>query len=116
MKERPPLVKKPTWFIRLGPIEWARYTYERPEGDALKLLGSIKRGPQMGALAITQEGQYVQLVGDFITPLNTSQITRAMAKATAREPEPLFEPRPPVRTGPPPVVTIKKRRTFVGPT
>ncbi len=106
------MVKKAAWFVRLGVPEWSRYTYARPEGDALRLLGSVRRGPQMGALAMTEDGHYVQVVGDYVTPLNSSQLTRALAKA---KPEELSYPvqKAVVRVGPPPVVTIKRRRTYV---
>lgn len=109
------MAKKIAWFVRLGSLEWSRFTYARPEGDALKLLGSVKRGPQMGALALTQDGHYVQVVGDFITPLNTSQLTRAVALAKTREPERHALPRMAARTTPTtvPVVTVKRRRTYV---
>lgn len=103
------MAKKLAWFVRLGPLEWARYTYDRLDDDPLRLLGSVKRGPQMGALAITADGQYVQVVGDFITPLCTSQIVRALVKAKAPE------PRAPARPLCVPVVVVKRRRVFVAP-
>ena len=106
------MVKKATWFVRLGPLEWARYTYARPQGDPLQLLGSVRRGPQMGALAITGDGQYVQVVGDFITALNSSQITRALAKVKPAETS-YSVPRPASPAAHVPVVTIKRRRVFV---
>jgi hypothetical protein len=106
------LTKKAAWFVRLGPLEWAKFTYERPEGDALKLLGSVKRGLQMGALALNQEGKYVQVVGDFITVLNHAQITRAVAKAEKAEPYPM-QKRTMRVVAPAPIVTIKRRRVFV---
>lgn len=105
------MAKKLAWFIRLGSVEWLRYTYTRADDDTLKLLGSVKRGPQMGALAMTAEGNYVQVVGDFITPLNKAQITRALTKVRAPESYPVQRVVP--RTGPPPVVTVKRRRVFV---
>jgi hypothetical protein len=105
------LVKKASWYVRLGTLEWSRYTYERPENDPLRLLGSVKRGLQMGALAINEQGQYVQVVGDFITPLNSSQISRALAKLKA--PDHISAPRPVVQQAPAPVVTVKRRRIFV---
>ena len=98
--------------MRLGTLEWSRYTYARPEGDALRLLGSVRRGPQMGALAMTEDGQYVQVVGDHVTPLNTAQLTRAMAKVKPEAPSYPVQ-KTLARTGPPPVVTIKRRRTYV---
>ena len=78
----------------------------------MRLLGSVRRGPQMGALAMTEDGHYVQVVGDYVTPLNSSQLTRALAKA---KPEELSYPvqKTVARVGPPPVVTIKRRRTYV---
>lgn len=100
--------------MRLGVPEWSRYTYARPEDDPLRLLGSVRRGPQMGALARTQDGQYVQVVGDYVTPLNSSQLARALAKAKPEEPSYPVQ-RPVARVGPPPVVVIKRRRTFVAP-
>ncbi len=98
--------------MRLGVPEWSRYTYARPEGDALRLLGSVRRGPQMGALAMTEDGQYVQVVGDYVTPLNSSQLTRAMTKVKPEEPSYPVQ-KTVSRVGPPPVVTIKRRRTYV---
>jgi hypothetical protein len=98
--------------VRLGVPEWSRYTYARPEGDALRLLGSVRRGPQMGALAMTEDGQYVQVVGDYVTPLNSSQLTRAMTKVKPEEPSYPVQ-KTVSRVGPPPVVTIKRRRTYV---
>lgn len=65
----------------------------------------------MGALAVTTEGRYVQVVGDFITPLNKGQISRAIAKAS--EPERVSVPRAIARVVPIPVVTVKRRRVFV---
>ena len=106
------MAKKAAWFVRLGAPEWARYTYARPEGDALRLLGSVRRGPQMGALAMMEDGQYVQVVGDYVTPLNSSQLARAMAKAKPEAPSYPVQ-RPLARVGPPPVVVIKRRRTYV---
>lgn len=66
----------------------------------------------MGALAMTQDGQYVQVVGDYVTSLNSSQLARAMAKVKPEEPTYPVQ-RPLARVGPPPVVVIKRRRTYV---
>lgn len=105
------LVKKASWHVRLGTLEWSRYTYERPENDPLRLLGSVRRGLQVGALALNEQGQYVQVVGDFITQLNSSQISRALAKAKA--PDNFSAARPPEQKAPAPIVTVKRRRSFV---
>lgn len=105
------MLKKPDWQVRLGPMEWQRYTYARPADDALTLLGSVKKGMQVGALAANKESQYFQVVGDHLTLLNTNQITKALAKAKAPDHSALF--RTPAPLAAPPVVTVKKRRTFV---
>jgi hypothetical protein len=104
------LVKKANWHVRLGSLEWARYTNARPENDPLQLLGSVRRGLQVGALGLTDQGQYVHVVGDFVTPLNSSQISRAVAKAKGTVH--YAAPRP-AKAAPAPVVTVKRRRVFV---
>jgi len=107
--------RRPTWVVRYGPMEWRRFTYDRtPEGD-LQLLGSIRKGLQAGALARTREGQYVLLVGDHETPLNSSQMEKAL-KNVPREfqaPAVVSIPSSNVAALPPPVVTVKKRRVIV---
>lgn len=114
--------RKPGWRVVLGKLAWSRYTYARPQGDALKLLGSVSKGMQVGALAITAENQYVQVVGDHITPLNTRKIAKAVANAP-KEPA-AFDPEssresPPWQVArkdtPAPVVIVKKRRVAVMP-
>lgn len=104
------LLKKSTWQVRLGPLEWHKYTYARPEGDSLTLLGSVKRGLQVGALAVNHEKQYFQVVGDHLTLLNSAQITRAMVKSKTSDGQPTH--RTPARPVVAPVVIVKKRRTF----
>jgi hypothetical protein len=114
--------RKPGWRVVLGKLAWSKYTYERPPGDALKLLGSVRKGMQVGALAMTEEGQYVQVVGDHLTPLNTKMIAKALANAP-KEPaayDPDFSREAPLRLAPrkdtpPPVVVVKKRRVAVMP-
>jgi hypothetical protein len=32
------------WVVRLGREEWQRFTYERSEGNPLRLLGSVTKG------------------------------------------------------------------------
>lgn len=92
-------------------MEWHRYTYARPDGDALTLLGSVKRGLQVGALAINHEKQYFQVVGDHMTLLNSAQITRAIAKFKVTDAHPVHRARPRASTAP--VIIVKKRRTFL---
>lgn len=104
--------KKPTWHIRLGNLEAQRHTYIRAVGDKLRLLGSIRRGAQVGALAINADGRYLAVVGDYETPLNSSQVTRAMASAVH---EPVSRHVPSGAQISAPTVVIKRRRTFVAP-
>lgn len=114
--------RKPGWRVVLGRLAWSRHTYERPQGDGLKLIGSVRKGMQVGALAMTAEEQYVQVVGDHITPLNTREIAKAVANAPkesaafdpefSRESPPWLVAR---QDTPAPVVIVKKRRVAVMP-
>lgn len=111
--------RKPVWRVVLGRAAWSRHTYERPEGGDLQLLGSVSKGAQIGALAKTVEGEYVQLVGDHLAPLNAKEIARALAKAP-RESNPEFSRESPPwlvarKESPAPVVIVKKRRVAVMP-
>ena len=101
------MAKKKKWIVRLGRPEWERHTYERPEGDALRLLGSVRRGPQVGALAVTDDGAYVQVVGDHLVELNCSQIAGAIAVASIKT---CKSGRPIAKSGVAPVVVVKRRR------
>jgi hypothetical protein len=100
------------WRVFLGDEHWTRYTYAREPGAALRLLGSIARGPQVGALGLTADGRYVQVNGDHVTPLGTSQVRQAVAAAQAAETR--MRPRS-WRPAPstPVVVTVKRRRVPV---
>lgn len=100
--------KKSKWVVRLGQSEWSRYTYQRTAKDGLQLLGSVRRGAQVGALALTDQGTYVQVVGDHTINLNQSQITGALASAQ----KPVNNWERPTRVQPvaPPVVIVKRRR------
>ena len=110
---------KPGWRVVLGRTAWSRHTYERPEGDELKLLGSVSKGAQVGALAMTAQGEYVQVVGDHLTPLKSEEIAKAVANAPkesnpefSRETLPWLEAR---KESPAPVVIVRKRRVAVMP-
>lgn len=105
--------KKSRWVVRLGGAEWSHYTYARPHGDSLRLIGSVQRGLQVGALAVTAEGIYVQLVGDHMVSINRSQIVVAIAAATKASESRMdgaYFFVPPL--GPTPVVIVKKRRVL----
>ena len=120
------LIKKARWYVRLGELEWSRYTYAREDGNATyRLMGSLQKGQQRGALAQRADGAYVMLVGDFETELNQTQIRKVLglgkaesAGPQAAQPEDdgwgqslqaLQAAQPPRKV---PVVIIKKRRTF----
>ncbi len=111
--------RKPGWRVVLGKAAWSRHTHERPEGDPLKLLGSVSKGAQVGALAMTAEGEYVQVVGDHVTPLKTKEVAKAVANAP-KESNLEFSSVPPPwqaarKESPSPVVIVKKRRVAVMP-
>lgn len=107
-------MRKQGWYVRLGETEWSRHTYARSQDDPLRLLGSVRRGPQMGALAMTSDGNFVQVVGDHTSPLNTGQISRAIQKARQLQRNaPYLGQRVNSRSTPAPIVTVKRRRTFV---
>jgi hypothetical protein len=57
------------WVVRLGREEWQRFTYERPEGSPLQLLGSVAQGAGIGALAVDEDGNYLQVNGDHVSPI-----------------------------------------------
>ena len=96
------------WVVRLGREEWQRFTYERPEGNPLRLLGSVVRGAGMGALAVDEDGNYLQVNGDHVSLLSSSQLRRAVAAAKTSSWTPARPTRPePSRV---PVVVVKRRR------
>ena len=47
-------------------------------------LGRIERGMEVGALALTPQGEYVQVNGSVVTPLNASKILSTLRKLQAR--------------------------------
>lgn len=103
------------WYVRLGRLEWQRFTYARDENDPIKLIGSIQRGAQIGALGMQGE-QFVQVNGDFVARLNTFQVRKALNKAKAPE----SSPRPSrglhlkrSAPAPAPEIRFKRRRVFV---
>lgn len=105
------LKPKSQWSVRLGAPEWAKFTYERPAEDLLRLLGSARRGMQSGALA-KLGNDFVLVVGDHVTSLSHAD-NKQLAAATAhvRTVEPVLSVKAaPVSAAPPVVVVIKRRR------
>lgn len=94
---------RPQWSIRLGLEFIGRMTYLREPGDPLRLLGSVRKGMQFGALAVLPDGQYVSVIGDHLTPLPKGQIQRVLE--SLRRPASLY-----VRRAPPTPVIIRRRR------
>ncbi len=97
-----------TWHISPGP-GWQRFTSEQP---GLQMLGIVQRGAQIGALARREDGRYVQVNGDHLTPLGAHQVERALRKAIAQA------PRDPMRrlgssSAVAPTVVIKKKRRVI---
>jgi hypothetical protein len=120
LREPPLIARKPTWKVVLGKLAWSKFTYERPAGAPLKLIGSVRKGLQSGALAMTPEGDYVLVVGDHLTPLKTKEIARAVAKAPKETNSVFAKERPLPWQGaitemPAPAVIVKKRRIAVMP-
>ncbi len=105
------MAKNPSWHVRLGQAEWVQHTYARPPAHPLQLLGSVRRGMQVGALARSVDGQFFQVVGDFVQPLNKRKIEAAIAKATTTEA--FVAERAVVKPATPPIIIVKRRRVPV---
>jgi hypothetical protein len=105
------LKSKSRWSVRLGSIEWAKFTYERSAQDPLHLLGSARKGQQSGALAKLNDA-FVLVVGDHVTTLSHAD-DKALAAATTHaksDDRPfVFQPVP-TQVAKPVVVVIKRRR------
>ena len=66
----------------------------------------------MGQLAITPDGQYVQVNGSTVQPLNASRVQAAMRKAARQQNVNLQElVRPKAQAAP--VVIVRKKRRIV---
>lgn len=90
--------------ITIGP-RWSFFTYPR---DDMRLLGTVQRGMQIGALASLPDGGYAQVNGDIVEPLNTSRVLYALRATHGR-------PAEAPRSAPPATVIVKKRRRIVLP-
>ncbi|MGM9491474.1 hypothetical protein [Ideonella sp. YS5] len=94
-----------------------------------ELLGTVSRGAQVGALARLADGSYVQINGDWRTPLNSAKVEHALRAARVlpggSRPRPRssaneLDASPPVTETPamaaaPVVVRVRKRRVPVLP-
>jgi len=113
---------KPKWIVCLGEAEWSRFTHAGVANTGVQLLGCIRRGPQMGALALDEQGRYVQLNGDHRTELNQSQVASACRRARHehrsgprvgfRRPGTTYQPAASKPVASAPVVIVRKRKVL----
>jgi hypothetical protein len=111
--------------VQLG-IHWRRFAMPQPD---LKMLGTVQSGLEIGALARTADGRYVQVNGSILQELRSGRIEAAiqryrsfMAKSRSsraavaqairlESPEELPVEVPADRpVAPPPMIVYKKRR------
>lgn len=78
----------------------------------MRLLGTVQDGMQIGALAQTPEGGYLQVNGDQQRTLNTSRVEHALDRATGVARRTAMPP--PARPAVQPTVIVKKRRKLEG--
>jgi len=99
------------YYITLG-LDWKRFV-RVPPAD-LELLGIIACGAQIGALAMRVDHSFVQLNGDWVTPLKSGRVLRVLGN---RLPPQLMFPNRQVAPVPvaPVQVIVRKRRTVVLP-
>lgn len=96
---------KSKWVVRLG-LEWQRHTQSRSVGESLRMLGSVQRGAQVGALAVDGNGDFFQINGEYVAPLNKRLIAKAIKAAQGRA-QSRYEP---PRTASAPIVTVRRSR------
>eukprot|EP01034_Spumella_vulgaris_P044982 gene44982-55990_t len=101
----------PPLMFHLGPrlsLPWL----VAPE-DGCRIIGEVTRGQEMGQLAITPDGQYVQVNGSMVQPLNASRVLAALRKAARQQNVNLQELMPRAPQAAPVVIVRKKRRIVV---
>ena len=96
--------------LRLG-NQWSFFC--QPRAD-MRLLGTVQDGMQIGALAQTPDGSYLQVNGDQQRTLNTSRVEHALDRATGVARRSAMPPPPPARPAVQPTVIVKKRRKLEG--
>lgn len=82
--------------------------------EACHVLGDVSCGQEMGQLAVMPDGQYVQVNGSVVRPLNASRVNAAIRKAARRQ---NVDPRElmPRKAAPEPLVIVRKKRRIVRP-
>lgn len=98
---------KSKWIVRLG-LEWQRHTESRSVGESLRILGSVQRGAQVGALAVDSNGDFFQINGEYVAPLNKRLIVKAVKAAQGRAPSRYDPPTP--GSASMPIVTVRRSR------
>jgi len=80
-----------------------RFTAAYHQG--FEYLGTVQRELQIGALARTPDGAYVQVNGSFVEPLDTAEVEAALVLAGVRPAQPVA----------PPTVIIRRKRRILEP-
>lgn len=99
---------KSKWLVRLGPAEWARHARAEGVDPSLRLLGSVERGAQIGALAVDDDGDYFQVNGQYVARLNKRLIAKAVSTAQRRPASRALPTRQ--RPASTPIVTVRRSR------
>ena len=87
---------------------WSEFTYRRTGFD---LLGVVRDGMQIGALARLPDGSYAQVNGDAVRLLNASRVERALVRAKLAQRRATL----PDEAITMPTVMVKKRRLIRQP-
>ena len=104
--------KSEKWIVRLGRAEWVRFAQQR-DGDPFELIGSVRHGAAIGALAVTADGRYLQVNGDYVSSLTTHELRRAVQAAKLQAPRSAVAVPAPVDSSRTPVVVVKRRKVLM---
>lgn len=90
---------------------WQRFAFATP---GLVYLGTIRRGMEIGALAMNDAGGYLQVNGDIHQILNRSRVAAHLRRAGIRPASVVPAGRPTTHAERPAVtVTVKRRRRIL---
>lgn len=79
------------------------------EHTGFRYLAVIQNGMQIGALAQTADGRYVQVNGAVVQPLNADQVQRALRRERPSRDQ-YRKPAAPPSTAAVPLVSVRRRR------
>lgn len=88
---------------------WNIRSFLAVEHEGYRYFGVVQNGMQIGALALTQGGKYVQVNGSVVQPLDVHQVYCALKRYPAERDENHSRNRSDGKT----VVTYRKRRRIV---